>query len=108
MNEATIERVAKYLASRFGGDVYDESDWGVYASAAMQVIELAEDQWKPIETAPKDGEEVLVSPFKYNDPTKGRFYVVATFEDGRWLEPDGFTPLYPPTHWCPVPKLIDT
>ncbi len=48
MNEATIERVAKHLAASNG----DPSAWGAYAHQAMEVIELAEDQWEPIEATP--------------------------------------------------------
>ena len=63
-------------------------------------------EWQPIETAPKDGKNILIS----ND--RGMF--VAAFDadwdlDGWWLVSDGKDHERPlrgndPTHWMPLPK----
>lgn len=50
MNENNVERIAKILAEDHG----DPQAWGAYASKAMQIIEIAQDEWQPIETAPSD------------------------------------------------------
>lgn len=67
-------------------------------------------EWQPIETAPKDGEMVLV-----NDTTPGYTpWVAASYVYGDdwngWVYDDSSTadanPLGPnPTHWLPVPPL---
>lgn len=55
-------------------------------------------QWKPIETAPKDGRPVLVY-----DPGLGYPYV-CRFRHGIWVEASGeeFNVSFP-THWMPLP-----
>lgn len=54
--------------------------------------------WQPIETAPKDGEYILVYA--------GRV-TVAWFSDGEWLDGmnhDGYEhETHSPTHWMPLP-----
>lgn len=42
MNENNVERIAKILAEDQG----DPQAWGAYASKAMQIIEIAQDDWK--------------------------------------------------------------
>lgn len=61
--------------------------------------------WRPIESAPKDGTEILVlGPAHPNDI----YYAVAAFVDGRWYDnpedvAEGWE-LHPPTHWLPLPQ----
>lgn len=65
---------------------------------AHEVLRLREAQvWQPIETAPKDGEEVLVF-----------FGVVAmevaSIKDGEWIVACEARPCFAkPTHWMPLP-----
>ena len=60
-------------------------------------------EWQPIETAPKDGTEVLVTAFKYNKPP-ARFVSIAQFsEDGNCWQDQEPMPVHPPTHWMPLP-----
>jgi hypothetical protein len=76
----------------------------------IEALEKAS-QWQPIETAPKDGTEVLIfggmfSPTISNkspcrSATKARFY------DSEWnvVDIDGYgIEVILPTHWTPLPK----
>ena len=61
--------------------------------------------WRPIETAPKDGTVVLVRCGSRSD----RYHLV-TYVDGAWMERSGACILPEegegsPTHWSPVPTL---
>jgi Protein of unknown function (DUF551) len=63
-------------------------------------------EWKPIETGPKDGSEVLV----YG---RGN-YTVAYWDRGEWRDVGeiGWAGMYgdgnQPTHWMPLPKAPNT
>ena len=64
-------------------------------------------EWQPIETAPKDGTEVLVTLHEYGDPTKRRLYEVARYSErgAGWYGPSAHSPkLYDPTHWMLLPE----
>lgn len=74
--------------------------------------QFANSEWKPIETAPKDGTKVLVYDESYGLPQKawfGKDHFKEEYEG--WLFGDGddyscglyFTPIEP-THWMPLPK----
>jgi len=57
-------------------------------------------QWQPIETAPKDGTDILVWwPFWSKSPE------VAAFIDGEWYSEcvTSDSTEKPPTHWMPLP-----
>lgn len=58
-------------------------------------------EWQPIETAPKDGEMVLLFvPLKHN----GKFHMGAyRFDNGHWWT-DSHTFVSNPSHWMPLPK----
>jgi hypothetical protein len=64
-------------------------------------------EWKPIETAPKNGTRILLGRFKSDCPMNGRCAVDwwSLPEDGRgWIGFGKFNPTYwPPTHWMPLP-----
>ena len=73
---------------------------------------LADQEWRPIETAPKDGTKVLVYDESYGLPQKAWFGKDHFDEEHEgWLFGDGddyscglyFTPINP-THWMPLPK----
>lgn len=57
-------------------------------------------EWQPIETAPKDGTDILTwthLPDAFNP------YIVVKWKRGTWVAVD---PLgeYLPTHWMPLPE----
>lgn len=57
--------------------------------------------WQPIETAPKDGTNILIHEL-------GDTFVawwlngLERWVDGKWTEMDGWV-TYDPTHWMPLP-----
>ena len=66
--------------------------------------------WKPIETAPRDGTWIKVRGRDFGDSTRKRHYAIAFYEDRNWNEVgseggllyylDGWKPLidsYPPS-----------
>lgn len=59
-------------------------------------------EWQPIETAPRDGTELLVSGFEFDEPREGRWVCCAEYVNREWVEKSGLS-LYPPTHWMPLP-----
>ena len=63
--------------------------------------------WQPIETAPKDGTQVLVGRFVKECPYGKNGRVRADFWDAKrrgWTVWDRFNAQYwPPTHWQPLP-----
>jgi hypothetical protein len=64
-------------------------------------------KWQPIETAPKDGTEVLIYGLAWEDAQRGNYYAVAAFLDGAWRDSpedvdDGWE-MNSPTHWMPLP-----
>lgn len=67
------------------------------AALRDQVANLT--QWQPIETAPKDGTEILVCNHATLDIW---FYHVASWMDGlEWWNGDARVN---PTHWMPLPQ----
>lgn len=65
------------------------------AAAALEAV-----QWQPIETAPKDGREILASEYGYVE--------IAFWSGGvsKWIGPcDSFGDpvVMAPTHWMPLP-----
>ena len=67
--------------------------------------------WQPIETAPKDGTEVLLGRFAEGCRRHGRIRVDrwSLPEHGRgWIGFGQFNPeSWPATHWMPLPKPPD-
>lgn len=60
-------------------------------------------EWLPIDTAPKDGTEILIfEPKHYNNDDA--IYVVIYTRKGKWVESQGelYHTFYP-THWMPLP-----
>jgi len=61
--------------------------------------------WQPIETAPKDGTEVLIFVSSFMHPA---FIVSAFWDDGLWwdIHDHGYNPDYV-NHWMPLPPAPD-
>ncbi len=108
-----IERLTKELARV---DVLlAESDALIGASITARVKAEQERAWQPIETAPKDGTEILVwgvtflepgahkaywSDNRYNEPTPQMAWCIANSQDRDYNTADE---VRSPTHWMPLP-----
>lgn len=102
MNENNVERIAKILAEDHG----DPQAWGAYASKAMQIIEIAQDDWLPIETAPDDVDFMAMDPSCSRDGTP-YMQKCKKWADGSYLMVDeqcGWDLEANPTHWRPLPS----
>lgn len=67
------------------------------------------EEWKPIETAPKDGVWVLLGRSDWDKPHIGIWTEYAPMEDWnmpdpRWEKDGEGLPLHGPTHWMPLPE----
>jgi hypothetical protein len=67
-------------------------------------------EWQPIETAPKDGAEILATGYNYGLMDSGRHRVITKYLDGEWADAsnafrDTFGYL---THWMPLPEPPET
>ena len=78
-------------------------------SLKQRVAKLeAQAQWRPIETAPKDGSPVWVRGNNYGDESKGRHACFGWFDGVDWRSTDfgenGQSQLKYLTHWMPLPN----
>ena len=98
-------RLAKDILSPEELHIFDDDeDWTDEDQAAyerlMQRLSKKESLWQPIETAPKDGTEILGWPVEGGD---NNIAIVYYFFRG-WCSGDYGAD---PTHWMPLPKPPD-
>lgn len=114
-----MERVARALAAcafRHGTPVdgdEPEDNWEAWEEEARAAIaampELTVQGWRDIETAPKDGTEIVLFDANVKTPAIGEWMIdVAWLNVGKkpgeaFAEP-GWFPLETPTHWIPLPS----
>jgi hypothetical protein len=76
-------------------------------SAALRTAGLAiEQDWQPIETAPRDGTAVLCWPFNYSSLFEGKAepeIVIGFFSENDWWCESNVSKTFDPTHWRPLP-----
>jgi len=71
-------------------------------SALAELAKMkAENEWRPIESAPRNGTEVRVALREFNDPANRYVCCIARFENGVWLDEDD-EPIYEPHYWHPL------
>lgn len=59
-------------------------------------------EWRPIETAPKDGTPIIALWAQKDSKHAESVY----WSDGAWIwEQDGDSPAQDPTHWVPKPLV---
>lgn len=103
----TVRRL--FSPGTFGQEVVSAAIARIHASK-VRIRELeAQQQWRPIETAPKDGTEVLVAHFstpasKWHGRRRVDWWRQKS--DNQWYVGFGHfnDTYYPPTHWMPLPK----
>lgn len=95
--------IAEYIDRKF---------WGVPKDAAALIAALRtagfviEQDWQPIETAPRDGTAVLCWPFNYSSLFEGKAepeIVIGFFSEDDWWCESTVAKTFDPTHWCPLP-----
>jgi len=59
-------------------------------------------EWQPIDTAPKDGKEILAYAPE-NEYCESRIGVIYFTEYDGWISADYDAVKYEPTHWMPLP-----
>ena len=77
--------------------------WNAFREAmlAAPTPPVSEDRWQPIETAPKDGSDVLLAGKRREDIASGYWLQSAYAGNGAWIWPFVHKD---PTHWMPLPK----
>lgn len=82
-------------------------DFDVQQDEDLRDGEISE--WRPIETAPKDGTWCLLFSQENIEPIRIRYWSCRKLNgrlvEGWWSAWGTFSPEYNPTHWMPVPLL---
>lgn len=67
---------------------------------------VSSSDWQPIETAPMDGTELLLSGPSWNGmkPDEPPYFAVGLWQSGAWREGEDGSRLWSPTHWMPLPE----
>jgi len=94
---ADIQTLAYKLGSE-GRNYFERMD----AIAKALLAERQCRRWQPIETAPKDGTEIMCALYLWNDESKGYGYELVSWDGEEWCSEDNA--IYPPTHWMPLPS----
>ncbi|WP_157369677.1 DUF551 domain-containing protein [Zavarzinella formosa] len=89
----------KYLS------VFTQFDWKMWQAAwntrTSPPSSINQSWWRAIESAPKDGDWVLLTGFSPQLATGERWHATGSYEHGKWS--NGYVYLHPPTHWMPLP-----
>jgi len=87
-----------------GGSPNVDFDFAVDVLSRKLVEVLDRQRWIPIETAPKDGREILLARVGQNEVGKdlGIWWCCSGFWSDKWT--DGIDSLANPTHWMPLPQ----
>ena len=107
-SDASVTRISEKtiddLLSWLDGDTPEGPTRETYEliSALRELRAYRKEGWRPIETAPKDGTEILVC----GPACSGFYFSVACWKD-RWQESWWSDyedeELFPPSHWMPLP-----
>jgi hypothetical protein len=96
---------AQALAERINGGSWSDPRW--YTDEQRERWRgHAKALWRPIETAPKDGTDILV----YCGPASDPIWGIACWDEGAWrLWNDAEWRRHDwPTHWMPLPPLPES
>jgi len=100
----------KEVAVRFKTVAPDQTtigNWLVVLEALRNANELLQQQqWQPIESAPRDGTRILSCRTDFED--RLLIYAIVAYENGEWhlqaLMGGSLGVGYYPTHWQPLPQ----
>ena len=97
MSDKLAERLKGLLDSgHFRGSSYTYDRETI--ETAIEELE-ARDRWISVdERLPEEEDEILATAWRYDDPDRGRFFVMAYRCGDLWFEVDG-AEMYTPTHW---------
>lgn len=73
---------------------------------AGKAFAVSEQGWRTIESAPRDGTEILVSGNNYGEQDEGRHQTISAWKNGCWVEISQWneeSKLTYLTHWMPLP-----
>ena len=112
--EATPEQLARFIEEL---QLHIQNQYNVLTDLRKEFAELKkQNQWQPIETAPKDDDQTLILLFPDKHPHTNE--KIISVGEGYWAKYAGFfeecwcranldseygKPIYP-THWMPLPK----
>lgn len=121
VEETLKTRAARWLAQEFHPTGHHHAAFVEVTTTHRLIVDLqsallaseTQHQWQPIETAPKDGTDVLLWCAGAMEPS---YALIASWVDFKGEAPDGWcdasTGRYndgcPPTHWMPLPSPPET
>ena len=90
------------LIERIRDIVSQDGPIGIQGRAILVNAEIALElfEWQPIETAPKDGTEIILCDMNWPRVDGYRPRKIGLFYAGKWLINGGS---WEPTHWMPLP-----
>lgn len=106
-------KLAYELAKALNGEVEPGTGHGWHHTCLrlakeVERLRASQPQWQPIDTAPKDGSDVLAWGPRWKQPDyihfrNGGWCEWVGLDTGEW-EPITFSESFLPTHWMPIPE----
>lgn len=92
MTDPRIKAAITEMKRLFGaGECVDRAEWSAYAECILAAADAA--AWRPIATAPRNGNQVI--------GYEGDDFCIVKYVDNDWWGDAGY--ISEPTHWQPLP-----